>query len=132
MPLQPKVLYYGAPFLTPEGWYRPTSIAVMPGSRPPANPVPPRRSEPIPPAALPTFRYDGGPVNPVPDVAPEPPAANPVIPTVPVNPKAGGPNLPPVPKVPALPDVPKIPGANASPKLGPAPMDVSPAPRKDK
>src|SRR3954466_2530719 len=49
MPLRPKVLYYDAPFLTPQGGYRPTSITVMPNSRPQAYTVPAR-----PPLVSPT------------------------------------------------------------------------------
>lgn len=155
MPLRPKVLYYDAPFLTPQGWYRPRSIAVMPDPRPRSVPVPTRPVEmvrPIPPAST-TFRYDGGPVDPVPSVVPDRPAtardvprpvpdrpaANPAVPVVP--------ELPRVPKVPALPDVPKAPAndgpsvgptgpstpaANTPyglPKLGPTPMDIAPTRR---
>src|SRR5947209_680161 len=87
MPLQPKVLYYDAPFRTPQGWYRPTSIAVMPNSRPQRYAAPALPTPPAPPApALPTFRYDGGPTRPVPDVAAGPPPPKPGIPpTVPVR-----------------------------------------------
>jgi hypothetical protein len=107
MPLQPKVLYYNAPFLTADGWYRPTSIAVMPSSRPPSYTVPARPPEPVRPTGVPTFRYDGGPTVPVPDVIPEQPASKPVAP-----------ELPPLPKVPKAPDVDSGP---VMPKLGPAP-----------
>jgi hypothetical protein len=67
MPLQPKVLYYDAPFATPAGLYRPRSIALIPDNRP--RPVP-ERVRVVPAPA--TFRYDGGPAVPVPQVMPGP------------------------------------------------------------
>jgi hypothetical protein len=69
MPLQPKILYYDTPFVTPAGLYRPRSIALMPDNRP--RPAP-ERVRVLPAPA--TFRYDGGPTAPVPPVVPEPPA----------------------------------------------------------
>jgi hypothetical protein len=70
MPLQPKVLYYDAAFVTPGGLYRPRSIALIPDDRP--RPMP-QRVRVIPPPT--TFRYDGGPAVPVPPVIVDPPAA---------------------------------------------------------
>ena len=157
MPLQPKVLYYDTPFLTPQGAYRPRSIVVMPDSRPrsysvPAPiPTPVRPAEPIPPGT--TYPYDGGPTNPVPDVATDPPAAKvipperpgnpiPVPPERPANPKLIPPELPAnpkptpadrpaIPKVPELPEVPRAPMIDkpvrldpGASKLGPSPMEI--------
>src|SRR5437588_11929555 len=57
MPVQPKMLYYDTPFLTERGWYRPTSVVVMPDARPrtyvtPGTYVAPaRRDGPPPPKA---------------------------------------------------------------------------------
>src|SRR5262249_5557025 len=63
MPLQPKVLYYDTQFVTPAGFYRPRSIALMPDNHP--RPMPERvRILPAPA----TYRYDGGPAVPVPPV----------------------------------------------------------------
>jgi len=122
MPLQPKVLYYDLPFATSQGWYRPTSIVVMPDSRPRSYVAPARPAGPPPPkAALPA------PAPARSGVLPEVKSAGP-IPTVPVNPPRAEPpgaGLPPVPKVPDLPAVPKVPGTDsgpALPKLGPAPQ----------
>jgi len=114
MPLQPKVLYYDTPFLTQQGWYRPTTITVMPESRSRYFAPPPQAAAPPP-----SFRYDGGPTNPVPEVTDAP--APKLIPRLETKPA-----LPAVPDVPKLPDVPAAPGADAGPKLGPAPMDVPP------
>jgi len=149
MPLQPKVLYYDNPFVTPQGLYRPTTITVMPNSRPPAvATVPSRRTEP-PPAARPprippaagsgsTFRYDTGaprradtgppPPAPMPpkavDTVPAPSVPPQPPPPTPPSPQPKASNLPPVPGVPPLPDVPKAPGTGpAVPNLGPAPKD---------
>lgn len=126
-PLQPKVLYSGAPLPTPQGYYTPRSMTVYPNDRPAPLPPPatrpaapePARSAPAP--AKPadpsgTFRYDGGPARPVPDVAPD------LAP-----PKAAELGKPPVPKVPDLPPVPPVPGV---PKLGPSPMDIPAGPPK--
>jgi hypothetical protein len=118
MPLQPKVLYYDMPFATAQGWYRPTSIVVMPDARPRSYVAPARRDGPPPPkAALPPARSS---------VLPDVKSTGP-IPTVPVNPPRAAPpgaSLPPVPMVPELPTVPKVPGKDTGPtipKLGPAP-----------
>jgi hypothetical protein len=70
MPLQPKVLYYDAPFVTPAGLYRPRSIALIPDDRPRA--APPRVEVIAPPK---TFHYNGGPAVPVPQVMVDAPAA---------------------------------------------------------
>jgi hypothetical protein len=151
MPLRPKVLYYDTPFLTPQGWYRPRSIAVMPDSRPryypapgvtrepvrvpeviprsepvrPKRPVPPPK--PIPPAA--TYPDDRAPANPVPAVAPESPAPRPATQDRPMTAPAV-PDLPSVPKVPALPDVPRVPAVDKATVPGDVPKApaASPAP----
>jgi len=135
MPIQPKMLYYDTPILTQQGWYRPTSVVVMPNSRsrvvqslgaaPPIAAPPVRRVEQPPPAASQSAPPPKASV--LPDVRSTGP-----IPTVPVNPPRANPpasSLPPVPKVPDLPDVPKVPGTDSGPmlpKLGPAPLDVPP------
>lgn len=69
MPLQPKVLYYDSAFVTPGGLYRPRSIALIPDDRTRPAPAPVRV---LPPPTR--FRYDGGPVVPVPPVMADPPA----------------------------------------------------------
>jgi hypothetical protein len=132
MPLQPKVLYYDTPFLTPQGWYRPISIAVIPDARPRTFVPGPRQTELIPPAANAMVPAPAARSTVLPDVK-----SNGPIPTVPVNPprpEPPGPGLPPpVPKVPELPTVPKVPGTVAGPavpKLGLAPADALPIPKK--
>lgn len=67
MPLQPKVLYYNAPFATPGGYYYPRSITMIPDDRRRAVP---ERVRVMPTQA--TYRYDGGPAMPVPPVAADP------------------------------------------------------------
>ncbi len=67
MPLQPKVLYYDTPFATPGGYYYPRSMVVIPDDR--RRAVPQRVRQSLAPR---TFRYDGGPTTPVPEVAPAP------------------------------------------------------------
>ena len=64
MPLRPKVLYYSNPLVTPEGYYYPTSISVIPDDRRPLI-----RTQPAPSQFNPTFRYDGGPARPIPPVS---------------------------------------------------------------
>lgn len=63
MPLRPKVLYYSNPLVTPEGYYYPTSITVIPDDRRPSV-----RITPPPPGSRSTYHYDGGPTAPVPPV----------------------------------------------------------------
>jgi hypothetical protein len=143
MPLRPKVLYYDAPFLTPQGGYRPTSITVMPNSRPQAYTVPagpPMITQPATPPApsrpLPTFRYDGGPATPIPDVTDDPPAAKPraprivpspslpqsIPPTVPAPRPAARATVPDRPvTVPAAPELPAVPDVATSPPAAKAP-----------
>jgi hypothetical protein len=139
MPLQPKVLYYDTPFITPNGLYRPTTITVMPNSRPPvAARVPSVRTEPPPTARPPrippasgngaTFRYDGG-TRRAPDTGPPPPAPMPpkavdsappsVPPPVPTPPKvvefpvpappAAQPKTGELPAIPSVPTLPDVP-----------------------
>lgn len=140
MPLRPKVLYYDAPFATPGGLYRPSRITVMPDSRPPrysfripptraeaAVPPPTRTVPPVPPPPE-TFNYDGGPLDPVPDVPLDPPAGPPPARKVPRVPDA----VPDVPRLPEVPPVPAVPGRPEVPKLGPAPRDIPPADRPDR
>jgi hypothetical protein len=132
VPLQPKVLYYDTPFVTPQGLHRPISITVMPDPNPRAYRFVQRGAEPLPPVQ---------PIQPIPEAAPAQPAVKPVppppqpmppapraeIPTVPVKPVA-----PPLPDVPKLPDLPKVPDATPKsdiPKLGPTPMDLPPSRR---
>lgn len=131
MPLRPKVLYYDAPFLTPQGWYRPSSIAVMPDPRPryfsaPTRPVEPgprvEPPRPIPPAT--TYPYDGGPADPVPDVSPNRAPAPRVVPNAPPERPAAKPTAPAVPELPAVPNVPVLPNvpkapAKDAPSVGP-------------
>ena len=65
VPLQPKVLYYSTPFATPGGYYYPTTITLIPDDR--HRP----RIRPHVASPAPTYRYDGGPANPVPMVEPD-------------------------------------------------------------
>ena len=132
MPLRPKVLYYDNPFLTPQGWHRPTSIAVMPDPRPRTYVVPSRVIESVPvapapapapsvSAAPPTFRYDDGPASPVPDVDADPPVPKPIPPRPAPTPRPEPPTVPVVP--PRADPVPKVdrPAAPAVPRVEPAP-----------
>jgi hypothetical protein len=65
MPLRPKVLYYSKSLVTPEGYYYPTSITVIPDDRRPIIRTQPRML----PSIGSTYRYDGGPVSPIPPVS---------------------------------------------------------------
>jgi hypothetical protein len=123
MPLQPKFLYYDSAIWTPQGWHRPTSITVIPDTRPRYYPVPSRVVEPAPTAApAPSLNENKAPAmaDPVPTVAPQ--SIERPIPTVPapnLRPQAK-PGLPAIPDVSKLPELPRPP-ASDDPKLGPSP-----------
>jgi hypothetical protein len=121
MPLQPKVLYYGASFLTPQGWHQPTSITVMPDPYPRAYRVPTRVLEVIPPARS------------VPEATPPRPAAKPIPPGLPLPADANTepPQAPPkagLPTVPAPETVPVRPAAKPIPPRLPVPANANPEP----
>jgi len=120
IPMQPKFLYYDSAIWTPQGWHRPTSIVVMPDSRPRSYSVPSRVvSQPPVPAPQPELS-ERQPVR-IPSAKPPLPLPDGPIPTVPA-PKPlrdAKPSLPPVPETPRLP-VPSVPGTD-EPKLGPTP-----------
>jgi hypothetical protein len=130
VPLQPKVLYYDTPFMTPQGWYRPTSIAVMSNARPPAVTMPapyapPAAKPPRIPSAGATFRYDSGARLGTPDTGPPPPAPMPPSATLPApatprKPDAGP--LPPVPMPPPTVPAPATPRKPDGGALPPVPM----------